>query len=292
MKIGVTGSSGKLGRQLVKLLTINHEVTAFSRDHEDPNSEYWELSETPSDSLIELIKGIDVIFHCAAKIPLNFANYSDVNECLNINSLSVLNILEAAERAKVKKVVMVSGTNFIKQNLTGELTRDLNYDCSYAPAYFVSKAAGELFFQSYQTTNTRKLIVRLSSIYSEKNMPGLFRYTLNSLETNKEIEIYGEGSFKADYIHIDDAAWALASLGLSGAEGVINVGSGKVTSNLEIVKHICNVRGINYKDFVTFKEGNVRQNSSGFLSVKISKELKELNFRPKLLLDVINEMIK
>jgi nucleoside-diphosphate-sugar epimerase len=292
MKIGVTGSSGRVGRALVKQLSVNHNVVSFSREKGQQNSCYWNITETPTAEIMEALVGIEVLFHCAAKIPTDFSDYKEASDCINTNSLAVLNVLQAADKAGVAKVVLVSGTNFIRTNSKSESTLDLCYDCSYAPAYFVSKVAGELFFESYQATRTRKLIVRLSSIYSERHMPGLYNYAMSCLVEHKKIEVYGDGSFQADYLHVDDAVWALAKLGISSVEGAINVGSGHVTSNIQMVQKICQAKGLVHNEHVVFKKGNTRQNSMGFAPVKLAHELHDLNFRPRQLQDVMTEILK
>ncbi|WP_259781276.1 UDP-N-acetylglucosamine 4,6-dehydratase (inverting) [Aestuariispira ectoiniformans] len=119
----VTGGTGSFGRRFVKTVLERYKVNrlvVFSRDeqkqfdmaHELPVTEYPELRYFIGDvrdaARLELaMSGIDYVIHAAAMKHVSIAEYNPF-ECINTNVHGAENIVRAAIRQGVKRVIALS----------------------------------------------------------------------------------------------------------------------------------------------------------------------------------------
>lgn len=94
MKIAVTGGSGFVGRHLIEQLK-GHEIVSVSRQ-----TGYY-VNSLPS--MVEAFEGVDIVVHCAG---INREIGEQTYEKVHVDG--TYNVVSAAKRAKVKKIVMVS----------------------------------------------------------------------------------------------------------------------------------------------------------------------------------------
>lgn len=127
MKAFVTGSTGLLGNNLVRLLVAQgYEVKALTRSLEKAHKVFPDLPVTfvrgdmqNIDSFAEELKGCDLLFHCAAYFMEYYqpGNHWPMLEAINIKG--TVKLLQVAERQGIKKVIYVSSSGVIGQNSDG-----------------------------------------------------------------------------------------------------------------------------------------------------------------------------
>jgi UDP-glucose 4-epimerase len=88
---------------------------------------------------------------------------------------------------------------------------------------------------------TKARILRCSSVYGRHQHPdrgqGALVTFLNRIETGRPVELFGGGESVRDYIYAADVAEVVVRLlGTDGGPAVLNVGSGKGTSLLELLR--------------------------------------------------------
>ena len=101
-----------------------------------------------------------------------------------------------------------------------------------------------IFVLGFLICNWRKpnsissIIVRLSNIYGYTKLrrPDLVPTIMQDVFTKKEVKIWSDEP-KRDFIFTEDAADAVLKLVDSNFEGIINLGSGKMSS----IKDMCNI---------------------------------------------------
>jgi len=137
MKAVVLGATGFIGSHIVReLLEEDIEVRVLRR----ATSSVLALKELKyeeaigdledEDSLLKAFKGCHVLFHAAGYYPL----YSFEREKQkNIALRQMKNVLEAAEQAKVRKIVYTSSMSTIGRSKNGKPS---NEETPYDPAYF------------------------------------------------------------------------------------------------------------------------------------------------------------
>jgi UDP-glucose 4-epimerase len=87
----------------------------------------------------------------------------------------------------------------------------------------------------------RSRILRCSTVFGEYQRPdrgqGAIATFLSRIERDESIDLYGDGSTIRDYIYAGDTAQALVSLlGHEGGPPVVNVGAGRGTSLIEVLR--------------------------------------------------------
>ncbi|EJL70073.1 NAD-dependent epimerase/dehydratase family protein [Chryseobacterium populi] len=159
----VTGATGILGRIIVlELLKRGKKVRAAKRPTSNLNEvkhSYTFYTESPGDffnkiewvdtdfddinSLQDALKGVEEIYHCAAKVSFN---PKDEKEMYHTNIKGTGNLLFACEGSEVKKFLHVSSVAVLDGfNEKGELDEDSEFNPKLEhPAYAISKHLSEM----------------------------------------------------------------------------------------------------------------------------------------------------
>lgn len=170
MKAFVTGATGLLGSNLVRLLLAQgHSVKALARSAEKANRI---LGDTAAEIVVgdmqdvaafaDEMVGCDVLFHCAAY----FREYYNRGEhwpiLQKINVDGVTQILEAAERAGVKKAIHVSSSGVIanSESHPGDESAPFN-PLAKENLYFKSKILAEEAVQAFLKTHQMPVVLIL-----------------------------------------------------------------------------------------------------------------------------------
>lgn len=120
----ITGGTGSLGKQLTKtilerwpnvgrlVIFSRDEQKQFQMDKEFPENKYKALRYFIGDvrdynRLLSAFEGIDIIIHAAAMKHVHLAEYNPM-ECIKTNVLGAENVINAALRCGIKKVVALS----------------------------------------------------------------------------------------------------------------------------------------------------------------------------------------
>jgi len=108
-RVLVTGGSGRVGRYVVdEMVKGGHGVTVF--DMNKPPSDVPSIQGTILDlpAVEKAVKGVDVVVHLAAHDWIMNTRGIRGDEFIHVNVLGTWNILQAAEAAGVRKVVVCS----------------------------------------------------------------------------------------------------------------------------------------------------------------------------------------
>ena len=115
----VTGGSGTLGKEIVKHLLMNggykvHSLDLFIPEKENRNSEICSYIQTDITNLEDICiatKGMDVVFHTAAIVPMVIsAKDSDFDD---INLKGTENVIAACKECKVKRLIYTSTVDVV-----------------------------------------------------------------------------------------------------------------------------------------------------------------------------------
>lgn len=148
MKALVTGANGLIGANLVRaLLAAGHGARAFVRATSDLRSlagldvetVYGDVLEP--ETVVAAAEGCDVLFH-AATVFAYWGHTSDELENVAVNG--ALNVVEAAKRAGVRRLVLTSSSVVLGSSTRPE-TRDESSEMREkdAPPYVISKVDQE-----------------------------------------------------------------------------------------------------------------------------------------------------
>jgi nucleoside-diphosphate-sugar epimerase len=287
MKCIVTGGAGFIGSNLVKLLlSQGNEVRVldnFSTGYEK-NLDNLDVDIIKGDirnkELVEnSASDIDVIFHLAAHIG-NVKSINNSFEDSEINVLGTLNILEAARKKKVGKIIYSSSAAIFGELVTMPI--DENHPQNPDSPYGVSKLSAEKHVLCYgKLFDIVTVCLRYFNVYGINQRYDAYGNVItifaNRLFENKHLIIYGDGKQTRDFVNVKNVAMAnyLASV-KSQKSDVFNVGSGTEITINELAVLVQDAGGMKTEiDYEPPRKGEVIH-----CRADISKIKKELGFEP------------
>ena len=226
-KILVTGSSGYIGKHLVKILQNNFEVYGI-----DLNEKHNSI-DIRKDFTID--KEFDAVIHLAALVKVN----ESVNKPSDYYSTNIIGTINVLNRLKYKNFIFAS---------TGAATK-MN------SPYAISKKAGEEIVEEYCIKNKIDYtIFRFFNVIGSDgilptNNDGLF-FNLMSAEMLGYINLYGtdydtkDGTCIRDYVHVNEICYSIIEAITDPANSIENLGHGighSVKEIIEIYKKVNNV---------------------------------------------------
>jgi len=293
MKTLVTGGAGFIGSNLVKQLLENgNQVTVLDNllsGYESnlalcPGVHFINGDIRDKTTVDNAVQDIDVIFHLAASV----GNKRSIEFPLvdaEINVIGTLNVLEAARRAGVRKIVASSSAGIF-----GELkTLPINEDHVVEPdtPYGSTKLCMEKLCLAYaKLYNMETICLRYFNVYGPHqrfdaygNVIPIFAFNLLRSEP---IWIFGDGEQTRDFINVRDVVRAnLCAAMTHGVSGAFNIGSStRVTINT-LVGLIQKVSGLSGQVIhCNPRPGDVRHSQAD-----ISKAQEAIAFKPSVSLE-------
>ncbi len=278
MKIAVTGSSGFIGKNLVKRLKIeNYEIIEIDFDKGFNLLDINSLNKIPK---------YDLVIHLAAKtfVPSSFTN---PGEFYNNNILATLNILELTRKFGARFVYLSSYVYGEPKYLPIDENHPFKAHNPYSQSKLICEKLCEGYNRDFQVPIT---IFRPFNVYGfEQNTSFLIPSILEQYKTGV-IELKDPRP-KRDFVYISDVVDAIiAGLKINNSFSIYNIGYGNSYSIQEIIDIILKYT----KNNIIVKFTNEFRNEEVLNTVAdISKIKKDLNWSPKISLeDGINKILK
>jgi UDP-glucose 4-epimerase len=181
--------------------------------------------------------GVEAVVHLAA-VCMN-KSIADPTESLDVNLMGTQNVLDAAARAGVRRIIYASSASVYgdPQSLPMKETDPL----SPITPYCVAKMAGEQMLSFYaKRTNMSWLALRFFNVYGP-GQPTDAYYTsvvltfLNRIASGESPIIDGKGEQTMDFVHVRDVARSVGmALDAEASGEALNVGTGTQTSIAEL----------------------------------------------------------
>jgi UDP-glucose 4-epimerase len=228
--LGVTGASGLIGTHFVTLARARgHELRLFSRQGAQATA--IDLGRGQVDPA--LLEGCEAIIHLAARLPSNNSDLNEARECLEVNALGTLRLMEAMRSAGVTRLIQATAANAYAPWCEFPNEEAALYPLS-KPLYLGSKVLQEIWAEAWGASNGLQVTsLRISSPYGASPRSAVGRMAA-ALLRGEPIQLENGGSFGADFILASDVAEAFLLLEARAKEGIWNVGSGSRTTILEI----------------------------------------------------------
>ena len=283
MNILVTGGSGFIGRNIVKVLKEQgNEVGSLDIKEKNSVADYHITCDIRNRHMVEkALKGIDYVFHLAAVTsPPEFENLTV--DGYDVNVLGTYNILAASQVNKVKKVVIASSSS-IYGNSSGMTSED-SPPKKFGNFYPLTKMINEMTAKMFKDYGLEVVALRYFNTYGiGENSKGPYSSVIwkfiESIRNSKKPVIYGDGKQSRDFVYVKDVA--IASL-LSMEKGVpgetYNIGSGRSTAFnaiFDIVK-----RETGYEGEAEYVK-NPLKSYQEFTLADISKSKRILDYSPQ-----------
>lgn len=251
-RVWVAGHRGMVGSAIVRRLAREDcEILTAGRDALDLNDQAatraWIKAHSP-----------DVIFIAAAKVGGILANDSYPADFLYDNLMIEANIIESAFRKNVSKLLFLGSSCIYPKFAPQPITEDALLTGALEPTnewYAVAKIAGIKLCQAYRKQHGRDFISAMpTNLYGSGDnydlntshvIPALIRKAHEGkLKGSARLEIWGTGTPRREFLHVDDCADAVVHLMKSYSDfGHINVGCGEDISILDLTKTVARVVG-------------------------------------------------
>lgn len=306
MNYFVTGGAGFIGSNYVRMLLSNQlgtvgKVTVLDSLTYAGNLE--NLKDVSKDSRFIFVKGDicnealvkscisegDIIVHFAAESHVD-RSIQGPAEFVKTNVVGTQVLLSSALERKAKVFLHVS-TDEVYGSVVEGKSIESDPLLPNSP-YSASKAASDLLVRSYvQTYGLDARITRCCNNYGLSQYPEkLIPLTIHNLKNGHSAKLYGDGSNRREWIHVEDHCRGIQTVVTRGKKGEIyNIGSGEEFSNLEIVIILMQYLGIENRkiDFIEDRKGHDFR-----YSLDVTK-LQNLGFKSaKLFEDSLAEILK
>lgn len=251
-RVWVAGHRGMVGSAIVRrlasecceVITAGREVVDLKRQDQ---VQAWMAKEKP-----------DAIFLAAAKVGGILANDSFPADFLYDNLMIEANIIEAAHREGVAKLLFLGSSciypKFAEQPIREEslLTGTLEPTNEW---YAIAKIAGIKLAQAYRKQHGSDFISAMpTNLYGQGDnfdlnsshvMPALIRKAHEAkLAGAESITLWGTGTPRREFLNADDCADACVFLMKTYSDFEhVNVGSGEDVTILELAQLVCEVVG-------------------------------------------------
>ena len=283
MNILVTGGSGFIGRNIVKMLKEEGN-TVGTYDIRDKNSvsDYHIMSDVRNFKMVEkACSGIDYVFHLAAVTsPPEFENLT--GEGYEVNVMGTYNVLAASAKNNVKRVILASSSSVYGD--IREAARESELPAAYSNFYPLTKKINEMTARLFNQYGLETVSLRYFNTYGVgENSKGEYSSVIwkfiDSIRNGKKPVIFGDGTQRRDFIYVEDTARASVLAMKNGIPGeAYNVGTGKST-DFNSIYHILKEE-MGYQGSAEYVP-NPLKSYQMFTLADISKTKNELKFEPK-----------
>ena len=283
----VTGGAGFIGSNLVDhLVEIGHEVIVLDNfasgkkanlsHHKKKDVKIKRIDISKIKNLEKYFNGVDYVFHLAGLAEI-IPSIKNPKKYFNVNVLGTLKVLDAAKKARVKKLIYAASSSCYGSPKKFPTSEKEKIDIKHP--YGLTKFLGEQLVIKYATKfKMPNISFRFFNVYGPRlNMSGqysaVFGNFLRQKRSNKPLTIVGSGNQTRDFIHVEDLIDAFIKVIKSRlVNKIYNLGSGKEVS----INKIASLFG-GKKTFIPKRPREPKRSLAN-----ISKIKKDINWKPKV----------
>lgn len=262
-RVLITGADGFIGSHLAEeLVTAGARVTALSLYNAfDGNGWLDSLAEETRAALtiqrgdvrdaafmLRLVERQEVVFHLAALIGIPYS-YVAAQSYVDVNVSGTLNLLEAARRSPVERLIHTSTSEVYGTALTTPI--DETHPLQGQSPYAASKIAADVMVEAYvRSFELPAVTLRPFNTYGPRQseravIPTIIR---QAIDPHCRVICIGDVTPRRDFNYVADTVDAF--IGLAAAPSVehgtvYNSGTGQAVSIGEVVERILRITGSN-----------------------------------------------
>lgn len=298
MRLFITGGAGFIGSTFTRLalagglplqnieqvtvydaLTYAGTLTNLYGCEDDPRFTFIRGDVCDAQALAQALPGHDVIVHFAAESHVDRSIHGATDFVrTNIEGTATLLTVAAEVCNNLDRIIHISTDEVYGSIPTGSWpeTDPVNPTSPYA----ASKAGSDLIALSFfRSRGLPVLVTRCSNNYGPHQFPEkIIPLFVTNLMEGKHVPVYGDGSARRDWLHVDDHCRGIALAIMKGQGGEIyNIGGGTELSALELTRALVSACGASEEviDFVADRPAHDMR-----YCVDCSKAEEELGYAP------------
>jgi UDP-glucose 4-epimerase len=287
-KVLVTGGAGFIGSNLVRhLIEEDNSVTVLDnfmsgyRSNLDPFPTIRIIDGDVRDktAVETAMRGMEVVFHLAASVGNKRSIDHPITDA-EINVLGTLQVLEAARKEGVRKIVASSSAGIFGELKTIPIKED--HPIEPDSPYGCTKLCEEKLCLSYaKLYKIEAICLRYFNVFGPNqrfdaygNVIPIFVFRMLQKEP---IIIFGDGKQTRDFVHVDDVVQAnIRAAEAEGISGAFNIASGKSITINKLAEIISN----NSTESVKVEFGPERPGDVKHSLADISLAQEKFNYSP------------
>lgn len=254
MTVLITGGAGFIGSHLAAAshalgpVRVLDDLSGGDRQNlAGQDVEFQQGSITDPEAVARAMQGIDTVFHLAAFVSVP-ASMAEPLACARLNVQGLLTVLDAAESAGVRRLVLASSAAVYGDDPTVP-KRESMVPQPRSP-YALTKLDGEFYCEHYaRRGRIRTACARFFNVFGPRQrpdsayaaaVPGFITRALQG----EPLVIYGDGEQTRDFIYVRDVVDGLMHLARQPElGGAFNVGYGVATTVNYLAGEICRLTG-------------------------------------------------
>jgi UDP-glucose 4-epimerase len=271
-----------LANEGANIFVLDSLRTGFEKNLEGLNVNFIKGDIRDEILVEELTKDCETIFHLAALVSVP-ESLLRTKECIDINTIGTINILESAKKNQNCKVILSSsaanyGDNPVLPKLESMSPEPMT-------PYAITKLDGEYYLKMYYDQyGVETTSLRYFNVFGPRQNPksayaAAVPIFINKALKNESLSIYGDGLQTRDFIYVKDVVRANLLASQKGNE-TYNVALGHSTTILELAEKIIEITNSKSKiEFLQERIGDIKHSKAD------PSKFNKLGFKPKYSID-------
>jgi UDP-glucose 4-epimerase len=248
-RVLITGGAGFIGSHLVESFQGKAEVvvldnlrSGYRKNLAGMSHTFIEGSVTDRAAVERAMIGVDYVFHLAAMISVP-ESMAKPRECVDINVVGLLHVLEVAADAGVKKLVLASSAAVYGNSPLVPKVETMTPEPK--SPYAITKLDGEYYLEMFRRENRLNTAsLRFFNVFGPRQDPAspyaaAVPIFIHKALRHEALTIFGDGSQTRDFIGVKEIVAALAHLAFRpDLHGIFNVGYGRSQQVGELAKEV------------------------------------------------------
>ena len=207
----IIGSEGYIGKHLTFYLkgsgwvVKTYDILSFEKEN------YLSVDMTDRKSVLQIDLDVDYIFMFAG-LTGTYAGFDAYEKYININEISLLNLLDAIRKSDYRPKVVFPSTRLVYKGYDRSLKEDDEKESK--TIYAANKLACEGYLQAYCKSfdipyTVFRICIPYGNMLSTDYSFGTVGFFIKQAKAGKDITLYGGGTIKRTFTHMEDLCYQI-----------------------------------------------------------------------------------
>ncbi len=211
-KIAIIGSEGYIGKHLSHYISKYYDVKLSLYDIIDVSDFcYRRIDLTNKSTLEDIDLDVDYIFMFAG-LTGTYAGFDSYQRYIDINEVSLLNLLDAIRKSAYRPKVIFPSTRLVYKGYDKPLKEDDEKETKtiYAANKLACEGYLQAYFESFDIPYTIfRICVPYGNLLSSDYSFGTVGFLINQAKAGNNITLYGGGTIKRTFTHMEDLCYQI-----------------------------------------------------------------------------------